>query len=1301
MKPCLKHILALPEEFQDKLVKKVETLMKVGASQQDANRAALSALIDEAIDEMEAIEAALREQHPDLFVKPKDQAPEPATGRSSQPDSENPDIRFSRAELVNELKAMNRGLSKINQAVKLAANIDRAGKVIDAWRKLPARALMQSLPLPIGPQPHVLHMLGAPMQALRVDSSILRKVLIPEETTAGLPGSENDGKHAGEFEGVSGKEFIEALYRPMVVMQTQAKGEWEMILPLRSPKTGELMMVAVMKDAEIDGIKTSAIKSAYPKAELMERFLQVLDGTVPKKDMARMPTGKPLLYVDAGLWKSAMAEKQNPAELSRGGVLSAGESFAASSMQTRGVSAQGRSQDFQLQGRPDINLGARLVTGVGSDRLVPQRLDRANSQIRALLNNRSVAGYGDLLQFISDNYTGPAAELPRFSRFGAFDLPEFGAIAATQQALQDRYNRWKQAVDAVRKQGGSITEANDFYMAEERYWGQVATRNDEFGKEIEKFVEAVKADGLELSDVALYAYAKHARERNQHIAKQRESMPDGGSGMTNEAADEILTNAEEAGLSEALEQHAQTLYDWIDGTRDVLEKGGLISPDQRQAWDNTFRHYVPLRGREDLPEKKRIGAGFNIKGKEGFKAMGRKSEAKQIIEQIVQDRTRAYIRVGKNEVLRSFLGFVLDNPSPNLWQINAVESKPKEGVDANGDPIIEESQKLVADDRTVTVKDGGEEIHILIKDDALREQMQNLHVEQMPAILAALQWANSKIGAMLTSYNPVFVVLNGMRDFQAASMGMLQEAGFKGAGQFLASYSGAMKDAAMAEILGRPTAEYLEYKRAGGTTGYFGLNELGQTEKDLMALAKDAERGVANPIKLARAVAARVDDVNAAVEQATRFAAYKAARKSGMSIAKAASVSKNITVNFNRKGTMSSSLGALILFFNPAVQGAARLAQALASKKVMATLGTGTTALFFLALANAEFGGDDDDGTAFWDKVPKEVKERNIVIMRRPKRNERGTLEADYFKIPMAYGYNVFAAVANELADQYRHSSDPARGRKPIESAKNVAQALLGATIPANGVAQSLDTPASLVMVPFANAVGPLAQGALNVSSFGRPLHPDSPNEKDLPDSTKYSPGQAGTVFQKTAEQLNALTGGSKYEKGLIDVSPGALENAMRFWGGGLTSFALDLGNAFYARQHIERPEPDLRRLPFVKQLYGRIDDETDRWFGYDKLSEAEKAIQPMDSARRDGNSEAMDEIEKKYGSLAWSGAQVRAIREELSRLRKEERRVVADEDLSDSERYVRLVEIGGRVRQTLQRWNEAFNEAAREKPAQ
>lgn len=80
-----------------------------------------------------------------------------------------------------------------------------------------------------------------------------------------------------------------------------------------------------------------------------------------------------------------------------------------------------------------------------------------------------------------------------------------------------------------------------------------------------------------------------------------------------------------------------------------------------------------------------------------------------------------------------------------------------------------------------------------------------------------------------------------------------------------------------------------------------------------------------------------IDDSNAAVENGVRFATFKVARdkmiENGvpreLAVQQAASLAKNLTVNFNRRGQSGNTLNALYLFFNASVQGTANLVRGL------------------------------------------------------------------------------------------------------------------------------------------------------------------------------------------------------------------------------------------------------------------------------------------------------------------------------------------------------------------------------------
>ena len=91
--------------------------------------------------------------------------------------------------------------------------------------------------------------------------------------------------------------------------------------------------------------------------------------------------------------------------------------------------------------------------------------------------------------------------------------------------------------------------------------------------------------------------------------------------------------------------------------------------------------------------------------------------------------------------------------------------------------------------------------------------------------------------------------------------------------------------------------------------------------------ASGADRGKVS--QAAHAVADWLSDYCEAMEN-DRLAVSRRRSMNGMSKERAASLAKNLTVNFNRKGRQTRELGALYAFFNAAVQGTTRMAQTLA-----------------------------------------------------------------------------------------------------------------------------------------------------------------------------------------------------------------------------------------------------------------------------------------------------------------------------------------------------------------------------------
>ena len=105
--------------------------------------------------------------------------------------------------------------------------------------------------------------------------------------------------------------------------------------------------------------------------------------------------------------------------------------------------------------------------------------------------------------------------------------------------------------------------------------------------------------------------------------------------------------------------------------------------------------------------------------------------------------------------------------------------------------------------------------------------------------------------------------------------------------------------------------------------------------------------------RVARAVLDVIDGANDVIENGVRLAVYAQAREEGISQAQAASIAKNISVNFNRKGNDTAAYNALYMFFNANVQGNVRMIQGvMSSRRAQVYAGALTLAGAAVALLN-------------------------------------------------------------------------------------------------------------------------------------------------------------------------------------------------------------------------------------------------------------------------------------------------------------------------------------------------------------
>ncbi|NBQ80398.1 MAG: hypothetical protein EBT99_17660, partial [Betaproteobacteria bacterium] len=329
------------------------------------------------------------------------------------------------------------------------------------------------------------------------------------------------------------------------------------------------------------------------------------------------------------------------------------------------------------------------------------------------------------------------------------------------------------------------------------------------------------------------------------------------------------------------------------------------------------------------------------------------------------------------------------NPDAELW---AVDRPPTVRV---LDPVTGTARTMVDPNYknlpyVVMLRVGGKDAAITFNErnpEALRlaQSMKNLDIGDLHAAISLIAKGTRWFASINTQYNPIFGIINFARDLQSGLLNLSTTAiagkereVASGVWPALKAIYRAQRGASDGEQ-NHWQARWLQMQAAGGTTGY----------RDLFADATERSAALARTLQsfergqVSRAAHALLDwlsDYNEAMENAVRLAAFDVALGSGLSQERAASLAKNLTVNFNRKGRQSREIGALYAFFNASIQGTARMAQTLTGplgRKIM--LGGVMLGAVNAMLAMAVMGGGDDSDDA-WAKIPEFVKEKNLII---------------------------------------------------------------------------------------------------------------------------------------------------------------------------------------------------------------------------------------------------------------------------------------------------------------------------------
>lgn len=826
-------------------------------------------------------------------------------------------------------------------------------------------------------------------------------------------------------------------------------------------------------------------------------------------------------------------------------------------------------------------------------------------------------------------------------------------------AMQDRYLPLLKVQREIERQTGrTLPNRLNPYLGEELMTGRIGARLEELNdKHIGPLFDAMHAEKVSLDELETYLYARHAPERNARIAEINPDFEGPGSGMSDIQAAAVMSRVEKAGQTAAMERLAARVDAIRDNALDFRVETGLMSQEQADAWREGYENYVPLRGFAETGEGdaavaeriNRSGGGITVRGRESKRAFGRRSKADSILAYLILQSEEAIVRGETNRVAQRFVKLAEENPDKEFWQVNKVTYKRRLNMVTG---LVQEyvtTQPTAADaDWTVTAKFEGREHRVTMNNRdpgarRLADAMRNLTQHQLDWVTLHLGKLNRFLSAVNTSWNPEFVITNAFRDVQTAGINLMGIGVEKLTRRTAGYYPAALKASMQGEFGKDDGGEWAQWRdefvKEGGRVYFNRVEDVGLIKKRIeSAFALSAARaGQGTPLLQIKrglvAVKDLVENLNGGVENAVRLAAYRAGREGGMTRTQAASMAKNLTVNFSRRGTFSPAMNALYLFYNASVQGSVRMLMAMRSPRVQKVLVGVVAAGFGVEMMNAMVSATDDDDELFYDKIPDYEKSRNLIIMLPG--------GSDYVKLPLPWGYNAVWEAGRSIGEIARRGGDRWQG-----SVGNWMTTVADAFNPVGGTESLLNLIAPTV-------VDPIVDINLNRDFTGRPIMPEEnqygPEE---PDSQRYW-NSVGTHWKSVTDFLASASGGSDVEPGSIDVSPETLEHLA---GVVVGAAGATLDRIISIPGKAATGDLSTNDIPLARKVTGSTPPWHDKAQFYDRLGEVEQQVHYAKGYIEAGRiDEARALAEDRRAVLTMEPA-AKAARKDMRQIRKERR---------------------------------------------
>jgi hypothetical protein len=650
---------------------------------------------------------------------------------------------------------------------------------------------------------------------------------------------------------------------------------------------------------------------------------------------------------------------------------------------------------------------------------------------------------------IDNSSAQPMFSMDHFSREGLLgnDWTDF------RERWQDRHVRLRKTMKELENTYGPISDEVNPLQLLDIAPGLVARKSQVFMDDVyTPIVTAMIGDNISMPEMGRYLHALHAKEVNAYLGTK-----DGGrdSGMTDTQADEIIAEIEARSDSALYDKYAKQIQDITRENLDLMLEAGLISKEDYDNIRDKYEFYVPLAdpshdksieddGTEPISGVSQIGRQLLFrKGRDEDDNIMNLPEKEQnkfwegILLHAATQRARVMRRAIRNDGLNRMVTLAMSLPgADNTFVVERGPRRKDNSVDIGK---LRETQSgrsalVVRLNRDMMVAGTaylkGEQIVVRSKDPrvtkVLNDRQKNLE-EMMPRIGSVLSFVTRMKRALATRYNIEFTLVNPVRDVQEA-IASLQSEDFQFVRRRLAKNLLPALKTTIKYAFSRGTQvndpDYQEYLDSGGQQNFYRAQDADEimrlVQRDIRK-AKRSGQGIAikslrSPASAIRLAGRFLDNATNALDDSVRFAAWKIAKEEGYTTERATALSRDVTVDFSRRGaTWGAWVNNIYAFSNVGTQGLEKLTRK--KGKIFARV-------FAYGAINSLINSlafDDEE----WDDIPDYVKYTNYIIPL-PMEDENGN--RDFIKIPMPYGLGQVSALGMRVMEYFTRDNQSALG---------------------------------------------------------------------------------------------------------------------------------------------------------------------------------------------------------------------------------------------------------------------------------